>query len=137
MLQSPTNELAGSAADFAAAAEAATAQQHQQRTESWQQLKSAVDESNIEITRLHLRNKDLERRYNEIIRTYRTHLLSAMQGRLDPEVRDHLIRILQLRPQPLMTTSRLSRSLDFSSLPHNFLRPSTELDLTLDQNDSA
>jgi len=40
---------------------------------------------------------DLERRHQDTVTTYRTHLLSAVQGHMDPDVKDALYHIIELR----------------------------------------
>ncbi|GFR96227.1 ankyrin repeat domain-containing protein 24 [Elysia marginata] len=50
-----------------------------------------------QIAKLSTENKEWEKRYEETVNTYRTHLLSAVQGHMDPDVKDALYQIIELR----------------------------------------
>ncbi|KAK3763005.1 hypothetical protein RRG08_026918 [Elysia crispata] len=50
-----------------------------------------------QVVKLDTENKEWEKRYEETVNTYRTHLLSAVQGHMDPDVKDALYQIIELR----------------------------------------
>jgi len=41
--------------------------------------------------------QDSDGHYKDVITTYRTHLLSAVQGHMDPDVKQALYNIIELR----------------------------------------
>ncbi|WAR00667.1 RAI14-like protein [Mya arenaria] len=51
----------------------------------------------IQISRLQQQIADQDRHFKEVISTYRTHLLSAVQGHMDPDVKQALYNIIELR----------------------------------------
>ncbi|GFO25891.1 uveal autoantigen with coiled-coil domains and ankyrin repeats [Plakobranchus ocellatus] len=50
-----------------------------------------------QVAKLSSENEEWEKRYVETVNTYRTHLLSAVQGHMDPDVKDALYQIIELR----------------------------------------
>ncbi|XP_053405937.1 ankyrin repeat domain-containing protein 24-like isoform X3 [Mercenaria mercenaria] len=51
----------------------------------------------IQISRLQQQLAEADRHYRDVISTYRTHLLSAVQGHMDPDVKQALYNIIELR----------------------------------------
>ncbi|XP_069480310.1 uveal autoantigen with coiled-coil domains and ankyrin repeats isoform X2 [Ambystoma mexicanum] len=56
-----------------------------------------VDALQSQVNTLQQQLAEAERRHQEVIATYRTHLLSAVQGRMDEDVQDALLQIIRMR----------------------------------------
>ncbi|PVD20042.1 hypothetical protein C0Q70_20536 [Pomacea canaliculata] len=56
-----------------------------------------VQSLRAQLDKLHLHMAELEQSYQDKVNTYRTHLLSAVQGHMDPDVKEALHSIIEMR----------------------------------------